>query len=100
MPGHLIDAFCDCGFECELSPGSTIEQLYEIAYTADGRDLITIESEKAKNESLTVIEDPRLEEEWLDGTWRGPPSNGPWGPYRCPSCGQQILRMEFRGYWD
>ena len=27
MPGHLIDTFCDCGFECDLSPGSTIRAI-------------------------------------------------------------------------
>jgi hypothetical protein len=92
VPGHILVARCDCGFERELSPGATIEQVQVIAYTADGRDLITIESEQAKNESLTVIEDPCLKEE--------SPSFGPWGPYRCPSCGQQTLRMEFSGNWD
>jgi hypothetical protein len=100
MPGHILVARCNCGFERELCPGATVERLRVIAYTADGCDLITIESEQAKNESLTVIKDPRLEEEWLGETWRGPPSYGPWGPYRCPSCGQQSLRLEFRGWWD
>jgi hypothetical protein len=91
VPGHILVTQCDCGFECGLSPGATVEQLYVIAYTADGRDLITIESEQAKNESLTVIDDPCLKEAGRDG---------PWGPYRCPSCGQQTLRMEFSGFWD
>jgi hypothetical protein len=38
--------------------------LQVIAYAADGRDLITIENEQAKQEALTVIKDPRCEEEW------------------------------------
>ena len=100
MPGHLLVARCDCGFERSLSPGATVEQLQVIAYTADRRDLITIGSEQAKNESLKVVKNPRLEEEWLGETWRGPSSYGPWGPYRCPSCGQQTLGMEFSGWWD
>ncbi|SRR6266700_400968 len=100
VPGNILIAQCDCGFERELSPGATVEVLQVIAYTADGRDLITIESEQAKREALTVIKDPRLEEEWLGETWLGPPSYGPWGPYRCPSCGQLRLRLRFGGWWD
>ena len=92
VPGHILVARCDCGFERELAPGATEVRSQVIAYTADGRDLITIECEQANNEALTVIENPRLEEE--------SPSFGPWGPYRCPSCGQQSLRMEFGGWWD
>ena len=50
MPGHILVAHCDCGFERELWPGASVEHLHVIAYTADGHDLITIESEQANNE--------------------------------------------------
>lgn len=100
MPGHILVAVCDYGFESELLPGATVEHLRVIAYTADGRGSITIDSEQAKKEALTGIKYPRIEEEWAGQTWRGLASYGPWGPYRSPSCGQQALRMEFRGHWD
>lgn len=100
MPGNILMARCDCGFERQLSPGATYEKLSVIAYTADGHDLITVDSEQAKKESLVVIKDPRLEEEWAGEIWRGAPSYGPWGPHKCPSCGQQYLRLEFGGWWD
>jgi hypothetical protein len=92
MPGHILLGRCVCGFERKLWPGATAEHSRVIAYTADGRDLITIESEQATNQSLAVIKDPRFEDEW--------PSYGPWGPYRCPSCVRRALRMEFSGFWD
>jgi hypothetical protein len=100
MPGNILVARCECGFERKLWPGATIEHLRVIAYSADGRDLVTVERQEAEKQSLAVIEDPRLEEEWLGETWRGPPSWGPWGPYRCPSCGQQSLHITFGGQWD
>jgi hypothetical protein len=46
------------GFERNLTPGATIDVLRVIAYTTDGSDLVTIDSEKAETVNLTVIEDP------------------------------------------
>ena len=102
VPGHILIAQCECGFERELWPGATFETLRVIAYTADGRDLITIESEEAKRRFLTVIENPRLKEimEAEEKGQFGIPARGPWGPYGCPSCGQQSLQLEHRGNWD
>ena len=37
MPGHLLDAKCNCGFERRLTPGATLSELYVIAYSADLR---------------------------------------------------------------
>jgi len=68
--------------------------LYVIVYTPDGRDLQTVESEKAKRESLTVINDPRLDA--AERTFGA----GPYGPYRCPGCGKQSLLMWQDGFWD
>ena len=87
MPGHLVSARCACQFERGLRPGATIEHWYVIAYTSDGRDLETVESEKAKREKLTVIRDPCLD---ADVRTFGA---GPYGPYRCPRCEKQSLLM-------
>jgi hypothetical protein len=94
MPGFTLIAKCGCGFERVLSPGASFDHGYVIAYTANGRDLETVESEKAKRESLTVIEDPCLEAE--ERTFGA----GPYGPYQCPSCGKHSLEMQQIGFWD
>jgi len=49
VPGHIVVARCACKFERSLQPGASVEHLYVIAYTPDGRDLKTVESEKAVN---------------------------------------------------
>ena len=94
MPGHIVVARCACQFERSLQPGASIEHLYVIAYTPNGRDLKTFESEKAKRESLTVINDPCLD---ADVRTFGA---GPYGPHRCPGCGKQSLLMWQVGFWD
>ena len=102
MPGHLMRAACACGFERELGPGaSVVSGLYVIAYSADQRDLVTIELKEAKKKNLTVIEDPKLKEEAeaenkIASLW----ANGPWGPYHCPSCGHANLQLWHVGFWD
>ena len=59
MPGNILTARCDCGgFQREPWPGATVTHLKVIAYSADGRDLITVESEQAKLEGLRVIKTP------------------------------------------
>jgi hypothetical protein len=42
MPGHNMLGKCACGFERKLAPGATINTLRVMAYSADGRDLVTI----------------------------------------------------------
>jgi len=99
MPGHIFQAKCACGFQRRLSPGASIDHLHVMAYTADGRDLITIESEQAESQSLVTVKDPYLEAE-RNRPWLENPSYGPWGPYRCSSCGQQSLQLWHIGFWD
>ena len=97
MPGHILSAKCPCGFEREVAPGATVNALRVIAYTADGRDLVTIESEKAKTAGLTVIEDP-----WLKAqeTSLYVSLDSSWGPYRCPQCAKDSLQLCPKGLWD
>ncbi len=102
MPGHILDAKCACGFERKLRPGvSTVQdfQGYVMAYSANGRDLLTVKTQNAESESLVTVKDPYLEAE-LNRPWLENPSHGPWGPYRCPSCGKQSLQLWHTGYWD
>jgi hypothetical protein len=97
MPGYILHAKCVCGFERELWPGATISELRVMAYTADGLDLVTVESQEAASDKLTVIEDPCIkasEENPLNRSW------GPWGPYRCPACRKKSLQIWQCGYWD
>lgn len=95
MPGHILTARCACGFDCMLYPGATMTELHVVAYSADGCDLITIDSKEAKQRSLQVLEDPSLDPEGETGI-----GAGPWGPYRCPACGQNKLQMGQCGFWD
>jgi hypothetical protein len=98
MPGHVLSAKCTCGFEREVAPGATVNQLRVIAYTADGCDLVTVESEKAKAANLTVIEDP-----WLKAQEAAPyvSFDSSWGPpYQCPRCTQDSLQLRPTGLWD
>src|SRR5688572_10804962 len=62
MPGNILIARCECAFERQLSPGATVEELQVMAYTADGRDLTTIESEQARRDALILSELKRSEE--------------------------------------
>jgi len=85
-------AKCACGFERELAPGATINTLRVMAYSADGRDLVTIESGEAESAGLRLLEDP-----WVKGDdliRRGS------GPYRCPRCEAVSLQLEPIGFWD
>jgi hypothetical protein len=90
----MVLARCACQFERILKPGATFERLNVIAYTPNGRDLETVESEKAKRESLTVVNDPCLDAEVRTF------GAGPYGPYRCPRCEKQSLLMWQAGFWD
>ena len=97
MPGHILSAKCTCGFERELSPGASVDDLYLIAYTAD--DLVTIESENAKTAGLTVTEDPWLKAQEAD-SFALPRFDSSWGPYRCPRCAENWLWLWPIGHWD
>jgi hypothetical protein len=93
MPGPILLAKCACGFERDLSPGTQLRSpndLRVIAYTADERDLVTVDNEEAQKLHLTVIEDPYIKAE----------TGEPWGPYRCPGCGQRSLQLCHTGFWD
>src|SRR4029077_16529256 len=99
MPGHILTAKCACGFEQGVSPGATLSepgviQSHVIAYAANGRGLVTIESDDAARANLTVIKDPALAAEWFDAR------NASWGPYRCPKCVNESMRLWFGGNWD
>jgi hypothetical protein len=41
MPGLLIEASCLCGYTSQLSPGSTFEGSFVIAYSKNVHELIT-----------------------------------------------------------
>jgi len=99
MPGHILHAKCTCGFERELWPGASITELYVIAYSTDARDLMTIESQKAKADHLMVIEDPWLKAQRID-PYAIPSFDSAWGPYRCPSCAKDSLQLWPSGNWD
>ena len=99
MPGHIFQATCACGFRRELQPGATITELFQIAYSANGADIITIDSREAGLKSLVVIEDPWLVAE-QDGEYVNPPWEEGWWPYRCPACGENKLRLLPAGVWD
>src|SRR5262249_4339822 len=97
MPGHILHAECACGFWRELTPGSSISNLYVIAYTADGEDLVTIESGEAERATLTALEDPWLKAQNDDPL--SPSFEASWGPYRCPRCGRERLQLSPWGFW-
>jgi hypothetical protein len=99
MPGHILHAKCACGFERELSPGASRTGLYVIAYTADADDLVTIDSRETESNSLTVIEDPLLEEQKRDRFFI-PNCKSSWGPHYCPACKKSSLRIWPRESWD
>jgi hypothetical protein len=99
MPGHILQAKCACGFERELQPGASITALYVIAYTADGHDIVTIDSREAERNVLTVIDDPWLNAQEKD-QFTSPRFNSSWGPYRCPACEGSSLQIWPRGFWD
>src|SRR5580765_8245764 len=62
LGGHALDcATALSSFKRRLNRNTAPMKSFEANRKGDGRDLITIESEKAKNESLKVIEDPRLD---------------------------------------
>jgi hypothetical protein len=67
-----------------------------MAYTEDGRDLVTIERREAKRSNLAIIPDP-----WLAAKESEPfaalPWDSGWGPYRCPVCFKNTLRLCPRG---
>lgn len=99
MPGHLLHAKCNCGFERELQPGASITTLYVIAYTADTRDLVTIDCREAESNALTVIEDPLLKEKEKDAYFISR-FDSSWGPYRCPACEESSLQIWQSRFWD
>lgn len=42
MPGLMINASCNCGYEITLSPGATLIDLFVMAYSEDGNNIITV----------------------------------------------------------
>jgi len=106
MPGHMIDARCECGFRRDLTPGygEVRRKNYVMAYSADRSDLNTLELDvftarrrHAGSSKRQVIEDP-----FLGGGAAPYPSNKdiPEGPHRCPQCSRQSLFLHWRGFWD
>jgi C4-type Zn-finger protein len=94
MPGHLIEAECECGWKREeLRPGATWSEaegyvLRVMAY--ENGDLHTVDAKHAEAEKLEVLEDPFLntKESMEDRA------------YRCPSCGRKNLKLLEVGLWD
>jgi hypothetical protein len=86
-------------FRTGAGPGASLTELYVIAYTANGCDLVTVDSRDAETQGLSVIDDP-----WLKGQEQSPfvsPRwDTPWGPYRCPGCRDHRLQLWPRGHWD
>jgi hypothetical protein len=112
MPGHFIVAYCPCGFECSLSPGSrTPGHLKVMAYSSNhtkpinidsfalklGEEnlIITIDEKEALQRGLSIINDPALDADVL-----GDNRDGPWGGYRCPACQQDTMSFQRTGFWD
>ena len=56
MPGRILRAECDCGFERDLSPGATNGGGgHVIAYADDGTDLTTFDASVARKKKLVVL---------------------------------------------
>lgn len=102
MPGHILHAGCVCGFERELCPGATYNGGRVIAYTANGRDLRTVDWDIAAKEQLVVLRDPCLldpdDPDYFDRLFAVQLESH--GPFRCPRCGKDSLLMRFAGFWD
>lgn len=112
MPGHFIVAYCHCGFECALSPGSRAPNHSKVmAYSSNQKEpvdirslnlkvgeedlIVTIDESEALQRELSIINDPALDADVLCDN-----KDGPWGGYRCPACQQDTMFLERTGYWD
>jgi hypothetical protein len=100
MPGHMLKAFCLCGFVRNMLVGSSIDDLSSgvgatcICYTADGKDLITASEKDIQEQGLEKIDDPFLSYDPLS------PHQGDYDGYRCPVCGQNTMSLAQGGNWD
>jgi hypothetical protein len=103
LPGHILRAQCDCGFECELYPGANKDGVGRvIAYTNDGTDLRTFDQDAAARKQLIVLRDPFLldpdEHDYFERLLSVKAQFH--APFRCPSCGKDSLLIRFAGHWD
>ena len=100
MPGHMLNAFCLCGFDREMHVGSSIADLSSgvgatcICYTADGKDLITASEKDIQEHGLEKIDNPFLSDDPLS------PRQGIYDGYRCPVCGRNTMSLTQVGFWD
>jgi hypothetical protein len=67
-----------------------------MAYSADGTDLQTEDTEVIKSEGLEAISDPFLSEDETAAESRFETQ----GPYLCPRCKGLTLNLRFGGFWD
>jgi hypothetical protein len=56
MPGHIIEAKCDCGYQIELYPGSK----RAIAYSKQGYEIDTYTINEIKDFNLKKLCDPYI----------------------------------------
>lgn len=105
MPGLMINATCNCGYDITLSPGATLIDLFVMAYSEDGKNLITVKESVAVEKKLKTISDPFVEEKIIIG---GPEElknyleelGQPLRGYDCPKCKTGNLELHEIGSWD
>jgi hypothetical protein len=104
MPGHIIQAQCSCGYEKELMPGASRfgDKGYAMAYTANGKDIVTFDQTIIAAEGLNVIQDPFLENDWFEDEETDEPLERPAVPktIMCPRCRTISLVLTLAGMWD
>lgn len=103
MPGHIIEAKCDCGYEKTMMPGAGGIDLknYVMAYSENGRTLNTYEKEKAEHQGLTIIRDPFLDDFIIDdNAIEDVPLAKNRTILECPRCNKHSLHLKLSGLWD
>jgi hypothetical protein len=119
MPGNIIIANCDCGYETLLYPGYNdfIHQRAVIAYSKDKTDIDTFDEKTIENNNLEIVKDPFLysddDNDFIDELdadnisedqmerlkaiiLNKDEKKGIW----CPKCNNYTLRLNIRGNWD
>lgn len=105
MPGLMINASCNCGYEITLSPGATLIDLFVMAYSEDRNNIITVKESIAIEKKLKIILDPFAAQKVIIG---GPEElkdyleelGQPAGGYDCPKCKKGNLELHEIGSWD
>jgi hypothetical protein len=104
MPGNIISAECVCGYETVLMPGSpeASPKTLVMVYLTDRRELDIEDSKIARRKQLQILEDPfvNFDEEDFDEWLESIKPMRECGPYLCPSCREQTLKLISSGNWD